>query len=446
MYSRQAGSALSYFGLLTLGFVSGCGPLQFTDLVAEPSSEVATVLVATWTTDRDCVGEVTYGVDGEAEFTTAPEPSATRSHRRLLLNLPSNRDVLLRVRCEEGAEWVSAEEASATTSTLPEGLSDLLVAGVPDEGTELLLMPTLGADTAAAIFDLQGRVVWYHVEGQGMGVTRVRLSVDGRSLLYMVAAYGDEPTGDPAIVRVGFDGEELARYHIRTANHDFEELPDGILAAIVSDTRPVDGATVRGNAIEERAPDGTSAVVWSAFDSFDPLVDVSHDVTEDGWTHANALDYDPGTDSYWLGLRNLDTLVRVERATGEIVDSVGGTNPTVPFADASDAFSGQHQFQWLEDGLLVFDNSPDDRISRPVEYGWDTQRTTLSKRWEYFSDPEIWNYALGDVERDAEGGTRVTYSPAGVVLQLSADDTLRWQMSSPLGTGFGYTQRIPAMQ
>ncbi|GDX80799.1 hypothetical protein LBMAG42_26100 [Deltaproteobacteria bacterium] len=442
----RAAPPVSVIALLLTVFSTGCGPLVFSEISAEPSPHMATVLVATWTTDRECVGDVRYGLEGEVSFTTLREPKPSVTHRRILLNLPSNRDVSFSVGCTEAEERASGEAATGSTSTLPAGLADLTVEGTPDEGTDLLLMPTLGADTAAAIFDLQGRVVWYHVEGQGMGVTRVRLSVDGASVLYMVAAYGENPEGDPAIVRVGFDGEELARYHIRTANHDFEELPDGTIAAIVNDTRTVEGIEYRGNAIEELAKDGTSTVVWSAFDDFDPIENPS--LYDDGnlWTHANAIDYDADSDGYWLGMRNLDMLVKIDRSTGEVAERVGGDNPTLPFAEASEAFSGQHQFQWLEDGLLVFDNSPDDRVSHPVEYGFDAGRTTLTQRWAYYSDPEIWNYALGDVERDADGGTRVTYSPAGVVLQLNADDSVRWQMSSPLGTGFGYTERIGALR
>lgn len=432
--------------LLLTAFSSGCGPLVFTGVSAEPSPHMATVLVATWTTNRECVGDVTYGVDGEAAFTTPPEPEPTLTHRRLLLNLPSNRDVSFTVRCTETGDRADAEPATGSTSTLPAGLVDLTVEGTPDNGTDLLLMPTLGADTAAAIFDLQGRVVWYHIEGQGMGVTRERLSVDGASVLYMVAEYGDEPEGDQAIVRTGFDGEELERYHIRTANHDFEELPDGTIAAVVNDTRAVDGVEYLGNAIEELEPDGTSTVVWSTFDAFDPIANPSRYADGDLWTHANAIDYDAESDSYWLGMRNLDMLVKIDRSSSELTARVGGDDPTLPFAAGSEAFSGQHQFQWLSDGLLVFDNSPDDRVSHPVEYAFDAGRTTLIQRWAYYADPEIWNYALGDVERDAVGGTLVTYSPAGVVIQLNADDSVRWQMSSPLGTGFGYTQRIAALR
>ncbi len=442
----NASAPRSAIALFLTAFSTGCTPLLLTDIVVEPSPHMATALVATWTSDRECIGEVTYGVDGETSQTTDPEPRPTRTHRRLLLNLPSNVDVSLRVGCTESGEAPTTEPAIGTTGTLPPGLADLTLEGTPEAGTDLLLVPTLGADTAATIFDLQARVVWYHVEGQGMGVTRERLSVDGTSVLYMVAAYGDGAEGDPAIVRVRFDGQELERIHIRSANHDFAELPDGTVAAIVSDARTVEGVRYRGNALVERSPDGTERTVWSAFDAFDPLTTPSRYDDGELWTHANALDYEAASDSYWLGLRNLDMLVKIDRASGEVVEQIGGDDPSLPFAGPTEAFSGQHQFQWLEDGLLVFDNSADDRVSHPVEYAFDADRSTLTEVWAHHADPVIWNYALGDVERDHEGGTRITYSTSGVVLQLNADDSARWQMSSPLGTGFGYTERIPALR
>lgn len=441
-----ASAPRSAITLFLTAFSTGCAPLVLRDVSVEPSPHMATALVATWTSDRDCIGTVTYGVEGEPSHTTDPEPRPTRTHRRLLLNLPSNVDVSVIVGCSEADETPTTASVIGRTDTLPPGLADLTLEGTPETGTDLLLVPTLGADTAATIFDLHGRVVWYHVEGQGMGVTRERLSVDGASVLYMVAAYGDSAEGDPAIVRVRFDGKELERIHIRSANHDFAELPDGTIGAIVSDVRTVEGVRYRGNAIVERSPEGTERTVWSAFDDFDPITTPSRYDDGELWTHANALDYDAESDSYWLGLRNLDMLVKIGRDSAEVVERVGGEDPTLPFAGSTEAFSGQHQFQWLEHGLLVFDNSADDRISHPVEYAFDANRTTLTQVWAHYADPVIWNYALGDVERDNDGGTRITYSTSGVVLQLNADDSARWQMSSPLGTGFGYTERIPALR
>jgi len=203
---------------------------------------------------------------------------------------------------------------------------------------------------------------------------------------------------------------------------------------------------VVGSALLEWAPDGSTRTVWSAFDSFDPVAQPSLYPDEPGWTHANALDYDATTDSYWLSLRNIGAIVRIERNSGEIVESIGLAEPTLRFADPADAFDGQHQFQWLSDGLLVFNNSWSDKESRPVEYAVDEARTLLTKRWEYAPEIPIWNYALGDVERDPDGGTRITYSVAGLVRQVDAVGALRWQMSSSLATGFGYSSRGPELR
>ena len=83
-------------------------------------------------------------------------------------------------------------------------------------------------------------------------------------------------------------------------SHDFVELPGGALAYIAADWREVDGRMVRGNQVVERATDGTTRVVFSAWDHFD--FDNGQVESATGWTHANALDYLAEHDAYLFGI------------------------------------------------------------------------------------------------------------------------------------------------
>ena len=37
-----------------------------------------------------------------------------------------------------------------------------------------------------------------------------------------------------------------------------------------------------------------------------------------GWTFANALDYDPADDAYYLGMRNFSSIARINRQTRRV--------------------------------------------------------------------------------------------------------------------------------
>jgi hypothetical protein len=178
--------------------------------------------------------------------------------------------------------------------------------------------------------------------------------------------------------------------------------------------------------------------VWTAWDTSSPALEPSLHPDSPEWTHANSLDYDEATNTYWIGFRNLDCLAQIDRTTGEILQRVGGTLATTTFVDPAEGFLGQHQFQWLDDGLLVFDNrGGPSELSRAVEYGWAGE--ALQQRWEWVS--AYWVYALGDVARD-DHGTRVTLTTAGEVDQLDTEGNVVARMNTDVGTAFGYSDRI----
>lgn len=407
-----------------------------------PLRLVHTALEASFETREPCVASATYGVEGEGRFTTAPEASASTEHRLLLLQLPAASHVDYTLACTGDDDVTGTVDGTAVTGTLPVGLANLTLTGTPDDTDDLYTLPVLGTVMGAALIDAQGRIVWYQVHPGSHEVTRVRVTSDG--VLYNVAEGGYTPDGTGAILRVGWDGEALGTYPAPLNTHDFVELPDRSVTAITTDAREVDGDMVLGDALLNVPEGGTGTVEWSAWDSFDPDVNVSFDTTESTWTHANALDYDPATDGYWLGIRNFSSINHVDRATGTITAAIGGDTPTLLYADPADATSGQHQFEWLPDGgILIFDNGYATQSSRVVEFGLSGQ--TLTRRWQWLPDPPVWNYALGDVERDDDGGTRVTLSTAGEIVQLDADGAVRWQMNSDLGIAFGYSDRVPPL-
>ena len=416
---------------------------------SEVSEDIPTVVTVRWETAAPSVGVVEYGETIEYG-STASATASTTDHEVVLLGLPADSDVHFRTTSTTAAgDVVVSADQVAHTGSLAGGLPSFTFTGDPDAVSGFQLLTTIGAVAAVAIVDAQGQPVWAYVPAdQDVGIFRARLAVDGQSVLYLSIPKSPDGGGE-AIVRVSFDGGQIDSLAFDGLDHDFAELADGTIAAIATSPRTVDGVEIVGERIVEIDPDGDAVVVWDAWDSFDPAVTPGNGQT-DRWVHANALDYQPERDAYTLSLRAFDSLVRIDRATGSITWALGAAVVDLPgaaaFSEDSTPFVGQHQFEWLDDGLLVFDNGAEgDLDSRVVEYALDADQQVATEVWSHHHDPALYGYALGDAHRGSDGLTQIVWSTAGVIEDVDPDGTAVWQLAAELGTGFGYSDRLASL-
>ena len=222
--------------------------------------------------------------------------------------------------------------------------------------------------------------------------------------------------------------------------HDFIEREDGSIISLAYEFRedPTLGG-VEGNRLVEVAPDGTVVGnVWSAWDCYDPNVHESIDL-EHGWIHANALDYDASTGRFLVGMRNLTTIASVDIETGTCEWGFGGSGGTVDIT-ASESFLHQHQFDKLDDRMLVFDNSGAAGFeSRVLEYTFDEASGTAEL--ERVISTGQFTFILGDVHRLSGGDTLITWSVPDTVERVAPDDSVVWSVTADDDEWiFGFTQ------
>ena len=246
-------------------------------------------------------------------------------------------------------------------------------------------------------------------------------------------------------MRVSLDGATTSSVKVPYLAHDFVEHPDGTLAAIAVEFRDFEGTPLRGDKIVEIATDGTQRTVWSAWDCFDPARDKS-DNNLQGWTFANALDFDPAANVYYVGMRNFSSIARINRATGACDWVLGTTAATFTFAPGSARFLHQHQFQVRAnpvpgkgDLILIMDNdgSPGDE-SRVLEYELDTTTKVATQTWSYASDPTVYTFVLGEPIRYPDGSVFINWSAAGQLERLDKDRRSTWKVNTGAGTIFGF--------
>lgn len=411
---------------------SGDGSIS--NLTATVSDTITTVVTLSWTTETDTRGMAHYG-DG---LVTPLEDSAGKEHSMVLLGLKPGTDYEALVMLEDGTE---SDPISFRTGDLPTELPEISVTG---GGNDVYQVTTLlGGMTGPVILDPDGTVVWYWIDTRGLDTYRARLSVDGQSVLYNAASVSGDPADNAELVRVALDGSGETPIPVPLLAHDFVEHPDGTLAAIVTDYQDVDGEQIRGDKIVEIAPDGTQTDLWSAFDCFDPTV-IQGDDSDYGWTFANAIDYDADAGVYYLGIRNFSSIVKIDRATGNCDWVFGGAAAT--FEPTSDAFLHQHQFELLEDSILIFDNEgADSMTSRAVEYSFDPDGGTASPIWSYEPDPGVFTFVLGDVHRLANGDTMVDFAVGGQIDRVTPEGEVTFRVNTAMGYAFGFNTVVEGL-
>ncbi|MDP7111276.1 MAG: aryl-sulfate sulfotransferase, partial [Myxococcota bacterium] len=268
---------------------------------------------------------------------------------------------------------------------------------------------------------------------------RAILSSDGQHVLYN-ALPEESQDNSGRIVKVALDGSSTTEVSFPGLSMDFVELPDGTITVIAHDKREVDGLPVVGDRLVEYGPDGSEVEIWTIWDHLEYEEPVNPDAGTT-WTHSNALDYSPEDDVYRLSVRNFDTQLTIDRATGEVLEDVGGAGSDYTLTgDDAQWFHKAHQFDRRGDEMLVFANGFDvETGSQVLGYRLDTEAGEATMLWEYQAAFPLYCYTYGDVSWLPSGNVLVTWSTAGQLEEVTWSGEVVWQLKANLGAGFGYT-------
>ena len=389
------------------------------------------------------VGYVEYGPTAALGLRTPTETTATTDHSALLLGLKADTAYQYRAVTLEGTTSGAGDLGTIRTGNLPLGLPIVTAAGTGQTG--FIVVPVVGMGVAVVILDGSGDIVWYHKDDRKKDFYRARLARDGKSLLYNAAKISGEPSPDSAIVRVALDGTEISSVPIPYLAHDFVEHPDGTLGALAVEYRDFQGATIAGNKIVEVAPDGTQRTAWTSWDCFDPAV-ITGDDLEQGWTFANALDYDAAAGVYYVGMRNFSSIARVNRQTRACEWVLGLGAPTLTFAAGAPRFLHQHQFQIRGNRILLMDNDgAPGNASRVLEFELDLGAKTASLVGSYTANPSVYTFVFGEPLRFDDGSTFINWGAAGQMERLDPSGASIWKINTNVGFAFGFHTLVDSL-
>ena len=429
----KALASAASLGLL-LVTASSCGdssdltPVAPRAVTASVADEVPTLVSVSWSTDVPSIGYVEYG-NGELTTLTTPFTPEATSHSLELRGLLPDTHYDFRV-----VTWGGGDAGRSPPHSFETGEFSVTLPRFESEGDEragfiILPLPELNL---VSILNPQGQVVWAHSDDGGLPVYRARLSADGDSILYNRAGPLLAPVAESAIVRVSFDGSELAEVTIPMLGADFVEHPDGTLAALVSETRETNGVLAQGDKIVEISRDGSMTDVWSTWDSFEaPTTE-----QDGGWSFANALDYNDSEQAYYVGLSNLSSIAKVDRAQGTCEWVLGANAQNFGFSADSEPFLHQSQFHVAGNRLLVSDGA-DLQVARVIEYQLDFTDQIAAQVGSFSSDTDSMASTLGEPTRFPGGETLVNWGSQGRLERFDKDGNPVWQLSAA-DTAFGY--------
>lgn len=410
------------------------------DLTITLDPDMATVAHATWTTDSDTVGYVTFGTSDAYGARTPSEAAAGTEHSATIYGLRPDTDYHFAAAAELDEDDAFGADTVLTTGALPSDLPELTedVAWSNAAAGPYLVTSFVAPDVSysyAAVLDTSGAVVWYHrVDTE---VACVRPLPDGTGVYYVRFELQDADAS--TLEQVAWDGTQTI-LAVPQIHHDAQAMADGSFAASRTTYQDIDGVTVGGDQIIRVLPDGSTTVVWDAFDNLPVTENDGWDYIRTAgfadWTHVNGLVYDAASDLFVISLWNAYEIVAVDATTGAQRWVLGGVDDQFALS-AEDAFGPQHAPEVFAGGVRLFDNNTVAGGSRLVEYTLDTSAMTVEMSWSYEPPTSQFTPVLGDVHRFEDGSALSSWGYTGRIQTIDAAGEINGQIAAPYGTTVG---------
>ncbi len=311
----------------------------------------------------------------------------------------------------------------------------------------------------AAVIDAHGETKWFYQHrskkpflGWYGDVADMRGDLDMRTVEEGVLVSGTnifEGIGRAMAFVVSWDGELLWQNSM-TNHHHVHRTPDGNYLFLTADRRHVQkyGKALLSDQIVEWDPRKNRVVWnWHLFDHHEPESDRSD------YSHANTIEPDPRDDSLYLSCRNMNSILKIDKKTGEILWRLGENGG---FAiRPEDRFYHQHAPELQPNGnLLLFDNgtgrpeADGGQYSRAIELELDEQNMRACCVWTWRPDSDLYCPIWGDADRLPNGNTLIVFGTRTEgettrYLEVTHEGELVWDVEIvPSGWGTYRAERI----
>jgi hypothetical protein len=369
------------------------------DVMVSVHPSVRTLLVVTWT-QTEAVDQtlLEFGFEDGSLMRSHPKPGAAGAHRDVVIGVPGDTDVTLRVVGQRAGVEYETRDYTGRTGAVPGGPNGMPTPTIvsydaagasPDRWLFGSVENSAGGgdvDYYRATFwlyiiDRKGRVVWYYADpASNATFSFQRIARDGEYLWFEKRCYGCGNYTE-SVVKMTLDREY------------FEEIPVPGLADAIDVTD--DGSLLydANNTLREMSRDGTVRDIWSCRQQFGQGFNC----------YSNTVNWDPNSNSVLMSFPEPRTVVEIDRESGQLIGQYGSAPGSWAFAaplttpPAAWSFGFQHFPNLSPAGtLMVSSHMPGFEVtSNPVanqhaflEFEIDRTRRVLTEKWRYTLGPE----------------------------------------------------------
>jgi len=410
---------------------------------------IGSILIASWTQETKGQGHVEYNFDDDIWMLTPTAEYEVGSHEVLLLGIPYQTDVAIRLVMQTENGEKHSEVISEETADMPPGLPvPELVTAVPSlyYGQGQFLYTSIngspggwtGGQFWQVIIDRQGRVVWAMKTPDQHWTLWTQVSYDGDDLMWDESTVWSWASSEPSQVhRMKIDGTILESYETPGLHHAWDELADGSI---------IWGAIINSNEewLQKLSMDGTEQTVWRCSD-FEVEMQ-----GETGYScHSNSWWWHEPTDTYLVSFPSSagdvrDTVLHIDNI-GQTIDTWGRLGDWA-FADEQTTFDYQHGVTFTETGNLLVSTKL--HTSNPYyqsnldtlavrEYALDYKTKTLIEVWSFGEDQGIAGNTAGEAHRLSNGNTLHNYGSGARTREITPEGQLVWDLKWTNGDSEG---------
>lgn len=440
-------------------------PSFVTTPVLTPNADANTPLAARIAFQTDEPTSITLTIkDGERSWQVLAEAELKTNHQVAVLGVRFGltHRIAVIARDAAGNETTAAQELVFVTPTAPTDTPPFhLIASSPDQMEPGITLMNVTIDRFHPAYlvavDPEGEIVWYHRTERFAGDLR---QLRNGNLLFLYSNFG--------MVEMNFFGEVENEWYASklwpdrapdgailvdtdTFHHEVFEMPSNEVADFVvvstelrvypnypsnevDPTQTVPSSNVILDTIVEFTRDGTIVRELKLADLLDPyricydsLFDfwnTQYGLSQtDDWAHVNAVVFDPYDETYVISLRHQESVIKIDRATGQLVWILGPHERWQPqfqpylLTPVSPGFSWnyhQHAPEWTPHGtIIMFDNGNQravppapplplpQRWSRAIEVRVDATAKTVEELWAFGGPPpaeQFYSNTRGDAD------------------------------------------------
>lgn len=388
---------------------------------------VNTILVVTWTQVEEAEQTwLEFSFEPGNVMTSRPSGGQIGEHRDLVLGVPGETDVTVRVVSRVGGMDFKTSDYTGRTDAVPSVMptptvesydADLAspnrwLFGAVEDSPSSVQQNRNNYYTGQFwlyIIDRQGRIVWYYNNpANNASSSFPRIARDGG---YIWVDQGR--SGDQGVIKMTLDREYFETI----------DAPIGDCIDVTDDGSllyDVDGE------LFERTAGGQTRSIWDCKTELDLSPNC----------YSNTVNYNPALDSVVMSFPEPGAVVEIDRSSGDMIgyygNQPGAWDFAPPLASPPDEwrFGIQHFPNITADGTLLVSTHlpPHDTFSSPpspnehafVEFAVDRTNQVLTELWRYTEGPE-WPHAKGMAIRLENGNTLANYGAGGVIREITPD-------------------------